>query len=366
MHTGGQHHSHLRITHGTARGLPDAEAFLALLESLDSSPLRAARELFDDSSELFIARAPGRLDLMGGIADYSGSLVLQWPIAEATFAAVQRDPARSIKIVSLSRDAAREVAFEMSLDDFSTRAGTPADYEAARALFEADDKRAWAAYVAGAFPVLMRERGVQFETGARILIASNVPEGKGVSSSAALEVAAMSALAAAFGIEIAPRDLALLCQKVENEVAGAPCGVMDQMTSVCGVQDQLLSLLCQPAEMQEAVSLPPELAVWGLDSGVRHAVRGGDYESVRVGAFMGYRLIAEAANLKVERRASGRARVADERWRGYLSNLTPSEFETSFAARLPEQIKGDEFLARYGETTDAVTRIDPRRTYGVL
>ena len=62
----------------------------------------------------------------------------------------------------------------------------------------------------------------------------DVPEGKGVSSSAAVETASMTAVACAFGIALEPRDLALLCQKAENLVAGAPCGVMDQMTCVFG------------------------------------------------------------------------------------------------------------------------------------
>ena len=62
----------------------------------------------------------------------------------------------------------------------------------------------------------MRERGVLFKQGARILIDSRVPEGKGVSSSAAIEVAVMNAVAAAFDISIAPREMALLCQMVEN------------------------------------------------------------------------------------------------------------------------------------------------------
>ncbi|XP_042031704.1 L-arabinokinase-like isoform X1 [Salvia splendens] len=57
-------------------------------------------------------------------------------------------------------------------------------------------------------------------------VISGVPEGKGVSSSAAIEVATMSAVAASHGLDIAPRDLALLCQKVENHVVGAPCGVV--------------------------------------------------------------------------------------------------------------------------------------------
>jgi L-arabinokinase len=176
----------------------------------------------------------------------------------------------------------------------------------------------------------------------------------------------MSAVAASFGIELEAREVALLCQRVENLVVGAPCGVMDQMASVGGEEGKLLALLCQPAELQGTITLPADLAVWGLDSGVRHSVGGGDYGSVRTGAFMGYRMIAEAAGLRVAPHGNdGSVVVDDARWRGYLSNVTPSEFENTFAAQLPEQIAGEEFLSRYGGTTDAVTRVDSRRAYAV-
>jgi len=299
---------------------------------------------------------------MGGIADYSGSLVLELPIAEAAFVALQRDASRKIRIVT-TNDRAREAAFEMSLDDFE-RDGAPVGYDEARKLFPADSLANWAAYVAGTFLVLMRERGVRFTEGARILLASNVAEGKGVSSSAAIEVAAMSALTAAFDIQLTPRDLALLCQKVENAVVGAPCGVMDQMTSVCGVEGQLLALLCQPAELQKMIALPDDLVVWGVESGERHSVRGEDYGSVRTGAFMGYRIIADVAGLRVEA-ADGVLYVEDEIWHGYLANVTPLEFDDSYARHIPERIAGGEFLARYGGTTDEVMRVDPERTYAV-
>jgi galactokinase len=354
-----------RITHGTMCELPDVAAFIEMLNTLDVHPLPQARGLFDQHGDLFVTRAPGRLDLMGGIADYSGSLVLQWPIREATFAALQRDRERRLTLVSLAQDVARDTRFEMLLDDFEAE-GKPISYDAARDYFRHALGRHWAAYVAGAFLVLMRERGVRFEQGARILIASQVPEGKGVSSSAAIEVAVMSAVAAAFDIEINPRELALLCQKVENLVVGAPCGVMDQMTSVCGQEQQLLALLCQPAELQGTVALPADLAIWGLDSGVRHSVGGGDYGSVRVGAFMGYRIIADLAGLKTSHQADdGPVRVDDPVWHGFLANVTPAEFEQGFAARVPEQMMGGEFLARYAGTTDAVTRVDPARSYAV-
>jgi L-arabinokinase len=220
--------------------------------------------------------------------------------------------------------------------------------------------------VAGVFLTLMRERAIRFGEGARILIASSVPQGKGVSSSAALEVAVMQAVSAAFDITIDARELALLCQTVENRVAGAPCGVMDQMTASCGDANRLLALRCQPAELLGMTAIPDEVAFWGLDSGVRHAVTGSDYGSVRVGAFMGYRIIAEMAGLNFSVDAPGKpTQVDDPRWNGYLANVTPSEFEQYFAARLPERIEGDEFLSRYKGTTDSVTRVAPERSYAV-
>jgi galactokinase len=355
-----------KIVHSATHDLPDVEAFIATLNALDSNPQPEARKLFETNEELFVARAPGRLDVMGGIADYSGSLVLQLPIAEATLVALQLDASRELRIVSLTDDATREASFSMPLTDFEQN-GEVVEYEVARNRFLTDVRHHWAAYVAGVFLVLMRERGVRFERGARFLISSSVPEGKGVGSSSAIEVAVMSAVAAAFDLQLAAREIALLCQVVENKVVGAPCGVMDQMTAACGESDRLLSLLCQPAELLGAIPLPDDLRVWGLDSGVRHSVGAGDYGSVRTGAFMGYRIIAEQAGLQVlpENPESQTLKIVDEKWHGYLANLTPSEFEQQFAPKLADRMTGGEFLRTYGGITDTVTRVDPERPYAV-
>ena len=340
------------IIRGDARGRLDVFGFIKTLES---------STFFEPQPEIVIARAPGRLDVMGGIADYSGSLVLELPIAEATFVAVQKDDARRLNMVSLFDEGARVISFEMSLADLE-RDGEPIDYDEAQSFFKRESK--WAAYVAGVFLMLMHERKVHFDKGARLLISSRVPDGKGVSSSAALEVATMSAVAAAFDLEIPPRDIALLCQRVENLIVGAPCGVMDQMTVACGEANQFLAMICQPAELRGTIELPEDLAVWGLDSGTRHSIGAGDYGSVRAGTFMGYRIIAELAGLSVEQRGD-RVVVDDSRWDGYLANLFPWQFEETFAPKLPETLLGEEFLVRYGGTTDAVTKIDPQRTYAV-
>jgi galactokinase len=354
-----------RIASGSTHGLSDTERFVRLLDGLGAGGGEGLAEFFDAAGGLTVARAPGRLDLMGGIADYSGSLVLELPISSATHVALQLREEKTLRIASLCADGARPRLFEMALADFQ-ESGRPVGYAESARYFKRETEHGWASYVAGAFLVLMRERGSVFGKGARILISSDVPEGKGVSSSAALEVAAMRAVAAAYGIELPPRELAFLCQKVENLVACAPCGVMDQMTSACGEKGMLLALLCQPAELKGFVELPGELAVWGIDSGIRHSVGGSDYGTVRTAAFMGYRIIAEAAGLAWrESGTEGHVVVEDPKWGGYLANLSPAEFEGRYAALLPERMSGGEFLARYKGITDAVTRVDPARSYPV-
>jgi galactokinase len=343
----------------------DVEEFLARIARPEGAALPGGKPLFQPGSPIVVARAPGRLDVMGGIADYSGSLVLQWPIREATVVAVQAVSKPDLQLVSLATKDGRETR-SIELDSRTTRQLLEGDYDAARRWFARDPSMHWAAYVVGVLVVLERELGLQFDCGLRILIESRVPEGKGVSSSAALEVATMQAVTGLVGSTLDGRELARLCQMAENFVVGAPCGIMDQMTSALGQTDALLALLCQPAKVQGFVLLPPSIRFWGIDSGIRHAVSGSDYTSVRTGAFMGYRLLAEQAGLKtVARTGDGILRIDDPRWSGFLANLSPVEFDRDFASRLPTELRGEEFLARYGGTTDTVTRVEPQRTYAV-
>jgi galactokinase len=347
-----------RIDDATVAPASDLARFVATVD--------AQRDFFDATVPILVARAPGRLDLMGGIADYSGALVLQLPLAAATFVAAQRadDGCITIKSLALGPDAEAVVSLPAT-ELVSASNGKPLDYTDARALFAKTASRRWAAYVAGALVVLARERAVRMDRGVRLLVDSAVPLGKGVSSSAALEVAAMVAFCGLLGVSPGGRDLALLCQMVENLVVGAPCGIMDQMTAACGERDRLLALRCQPAELEAPVILPPSLEVWGIDSGIRHEVGGADYGAVRVGAFMGYRIIADAAGLPFVIGAGDRVHVDDDRWHGYLANVTPAEWESTFRSMVPEVMTGASFLRRFGGITDTVTRVDPAASYAV-
>jgi galactokinase len=344
-----------KIVEGNTRDLADVGRFIDLI----NSPAGWARDLFGRGKDIFITRAPGRLDVMGGIADYSGSVVLEMPIAEATLAAVQKRGDRKLRIVSVHSDSENTLDFETDLSEIEK------PYEDVRAYFSQNPSIHWASYITGVFTVLSREKEIHFQNGAYISISSDIPIGKGVSSSAAIEISTMQAICAAYGIQLGPLELAMLCQKVENLVVGAPCGVMDQVTSHCGEEGFLLELICRPARITGQIAIPGEVEFWGIDSGVRHAVSGSDYSSVRTGAFMGYRIIAHLADLAVSNICDQRVGIDDWRWHGYLSNVAPEQYEREFAASIPETLRGSDFLTEYGGTTDAVTRVDPGKTYAV-
>jgi L-arabinokinase len=343
----------------------DLRALRDVLAECAGSEDPALAALFDGAEPLLLARAPGRLDVMGGFADYSGSLTLELPIREAAYVAVQRRLDRSIHVVSAGfgpgAGPRRSACFD--LDDL---ARSSSSYSDARQYFARDRRRGWAAYVVGALVALGIELDRWPRSGVSLLVASSVPEGKGVSSSAALEVASLSALARLLGVSLDPVRSALICQRVENLIVGAPCGVMDQLTSSCGGEGQLLPILCQPAELQPGLRLPAALGLWGIDSGLRHEVSGADYGQVRAAAFMGYRWLAHARGLAARgSHRPGLVEIDDPEWGGYLARLSCSELERRYRELLPERCHGAEFLRRFGGITDPISVVREDVTYRV-
>lgn len=337
---------------------PGAREFLAALHGLRKHEQLCTRSLFSDASPITIARAPGRLDLMGGIADYSGSLVLEMPIREAAFVAASLNATGTVKVTTQDAATGERRDFDFPIQDLMS--GAFSSYERAHGYFAADRAHSWAGYVVGVLVALFQDTGLKVPEGLSVFVFSQVPEGKGVSSSAALEVATLNAVLGALQQTLPKDRIALLCQRAENLVVGAPCGVMDQMTSALGEEGQLLELLCQPAEVLGSVKLPEDLQVWGIDSGVRHAVSGADYTDVRVAAFMGQRILSVHAQ-----RASEAAGARQFTGHPYLANLTPSELVAHHAQYLPTTLRGADFLREFGHTNDTVTRVDPEVSYPV-
>ena len=329
----------------------DYEAFRYLLKTRAREFFLPQSERGQASAECFIARAPGRIDVMGGVGDYSGSVVLEGTLAEAAFAAVHPRTDGQLRLWSYGIEKEGfEPRFETSLDSFYHSGGL-ISYEEAKKLFTSDPAKRWVAYIGGAFYVLLAEGVVdRLPGGADVFVHSSVPIGAGVSSSAAIEVAAMYAATAAYGIKLEGLQLARLCQIVENRVAGAPCGIMDQVTSALGRQDELLALLCQPHELLGFHSFPEECYVFAIDSGVKHSVAGTKYTRARTAAFMGLAILMKETG---------------QDFGGYLCNITPQEYWRSYRRFLPAKMKGEEFIKRYGQTPDTVTQVQPDETYSV-
>ena len=295
---------------------------------------------------------------MGGIADYSGSLVLQLPLDRRTTVTLQRIDEPRVEIVS--QRAGADHSASIGLDILQSR-------ERLTAYLAADPASHWASYVLGVAHACLFARGdgpLLPASGFRMRIESTVPEGKGVSSSAALEVASLAAIAAAYDVTMSRAEIAHAAQWAENHVAGAACGIMDQMTSACGLANHLLRLRCQPAVIEGQVAIPPQYRFFGIDSGIRHAITGSAYSTVRTAAFMGYRIIAALSGFPVERDGA-RVKVHDDRWLGYLANISPAHFAEHLSPRLPERLLGADFLTLYYGITDDVTTVDPDIEYPV-
>jgi L-arabinokinase len=297
---------------------------------------------------------------MGGNDDYTGGLVFEATIREATMAAVQLRADRRIMFWNPQVKARGwHDHVEFALDDLTGDAEV-------RALANTDPERHWTAYVLGLFHLLRKRFPEKLGCGANVYVESDVPLNKGVSSSASIEVAVMKAAAGAYKIDLAGVELAEACQWAENVIAESACGIMDQITSVMGDEGCILPLLCQPCLPRPLVRLPAELECWAIDSGVSHMVSGIEYEAARASAFMGYKMICDAEGLTVRHDDSGQIpRWTDARWNGYLANLSPSLFRSRYESRLPETLVGADYLRGGQIHVDPFTTMRSQVSYRV-
>lgn len=348
-----------KIHSGNPKNYPDVEHFIQLCKTHFGT-------LFNSGTPVFICRSPGRLDLMGGNDDYTGGLVFETTIREATlFAAQPRVDKRFVLHNPSVKSMGWQERIEFTLDDFSIEGGVK-PIEEVREWINRDPCQNWFATLVGNLFFLKKQHPKIISHGLNMLLDSTIPIGKGVSSSAALEVSAMKACAAAYGIVAEGVELALQTQWVENAIAQSASGVMDQYAVVMGDEDSFTPMLCQPCIPYPLVQLPEGLKIWGLDSGVRHSVAGIEYEAARAATFMGYQLICEWENLPVTYDDSGvLSRYFDPRWDGYLARLTPSVFRTRFEDRLPSTLYGTEFTRKYPVHFDPYTPIRPEVNYPV-
>lgn len=215
----------------------------------------AFQKRFGRSPEIF--RAPGRVNLIGEHTDYNDGFVMPAAIGFYTYVAAAPRSDGQLRIYS-------ENFQEERVFDLGNLEGPPT--------------RHWSDYVRGVAAVLAGT-GCKL-TGADILIASDVPIGSGLSSSAALEVSTALALLGISREQMQRARVALNCQRAENEYTGARCGIMDQFISCFGKSGHALLLDCRTLE-RELLPLSNKARILVCNTKVKHNLAGGEYNQRR-------------------------------------------------------------------------------------
>ena len=203
------------------------------------------------------ATAPGRVNLIGEHTDYNGGYVLPTALPQQTQVLLARRNDRTVRAYSAEESVDGPSSFDLGSEKLA---------------------HSWIDYLQGVTWALA-ERGFHVD-GVDIFVASNVPIGKGLSSSASLEVALARALRQSFSLALNDVQLAMIAHRAETAFVGAPVGIMDQM--VCSLGDRSTGLFIDTrATSFERVLLPPSIELGVIDSGIAHSHATGEYTTRR-------------------------------------------------------------------------------------
>ncbi|MFM6854143.1 MAG: galactokinase [Sphingopyxis sp.] len=218
-----------------------------------------------------ITRAPGRVNLIGEHTDYNDGFVLPCAIDRDTVVAA--GPVNAAGAVNTGGAAGTAPGITTLACDFADALD---HFDPGTTIAHA--QQPWADYVRG-MATILRAHGVPVGP-MQMAIAGDVPLGSGLSSSASLEIAVGSAMAAMAGTTPDPAQLAQWAQQAENQFVGCACGIMDQLISTCAVAGHALQIDCRTLARQP-VAMPANAAIIIAHSGVRHAHAGGEYNDRR-------------------------------------------------------------------------------------
>ncbi|NRF62889.1 galactokinase [Vibrio coralliilyticus] len=206
-----------------------------------------------------IIQAPGRVNLIGEHTDYNDGFVLPCAINYQTVvAAAKRDDSR-VRVIA--------VDYDNQVDEFDLTE---------EITFQQD--KMWANYIRGVVKFLL-QRGYDIQ-GADLAVSGNVPQGAGLSSSAALEVVIGQTFKVLYNLEMTQAEVALNGQQAENEFVGCNCGIMDQMISAEAMENHAMLLDCRSLETQP-VSMPEDVAVMIINSNKQRGLVGSEYNTRR-------------------------------------------------------------------------------------
>ena len=213
----------------------------------------------DSTAEAFFS--PGRVNLIGEHTDHEGGYVFPCAIDFGIYALAQVRPGSTLRLYSMNFDGGYDSPFEIEYDRITEKLSGP---------------RSWVNYPLGVFSTL-RSHCCPFTSGVDILYSGNLPDGAGLSSSAALEVLTVRIFSELLGFGIDGVNAALYAQEAENNFVGVRCGIMDQFAVSMGKKNHAVLLNCSTLEYSYA---PLELGTHRIiitNSNVPHSLAGSEY-----------------------------------------------------------------------------------------
>jgi len=216
--------------------------------------LKKLKEIFGSIEGFRFFRAPGRVNIIGEHTDYNDGYVLPFAVNKFIVCAIKKREDKKIRIFS---NLFKEID-EFEIKDLENRS-----------------EKFWVNYPKGVMWIL-KKQGYEF-SGVDIFLDSNLPVGAGLSSSAAIEMATLNAVASVNGINIDKKTMARLGQKAENEFVGVRCGIMDQFTSALGKKEHAILLDTMTLEYKY---VPLKLGNYGfliINTNVKHSLASGEY-----------------------------------------------------------------------------------------
>lgn len=286
--------------------------------------IESARKILGKTPDDF-SFAPGRGNTLGEHIDYSGGTVAPITISRGCNLAIARGSNSVISIHNLDNHKGLESNFTCDIEEFynNGKLKSPKDVQA---IFH-NPKTGWSGYLAGAFYILLKAGKIKTKLGADVVFHSSVPIASGLSSSASLEVAMMTAVNRAFRLRLGWPQIALLSQRVEHEVKGVPCGIMDQYTAALGKKDWVMFLDCNKMfTVQRRV--PKGFCFLFANTGKQRSLEMSEYARRRADCEKGFSILKK--NFSRIRKRAGDIEN--------LCQLTPKQF-SEMSDVLPERIR---------------------------
>lgn len=292
----------------------------------------------------FVAVSPIRLDILGGLSEYAGALVLGVPLREHVGAAVQSRNDGKVR-VEIGSEGNGHGGFELPVSKLGG-AAKPAD------LGESPTDLTLVVLAALAEGIRAKLFSLP-PGGVSVCVAADVSESRRTTRDSAVAASVLASCAASQEVTLDAERAAATVRRALNGWLGTPVGSAD---AVCALSADAGKLLQVHGDAHALAPLPKDVALVGIDCGGPQDDVIAKYAHVRVASYMGRLLID-----RILRHENPKG----PEWDGRFARMSMKDFVERFRDRIPTKMKGDEFLERFGETGDPLTRIDPDELYKI-